>query len=124
MISGYGTLTTRAGAWVNDNGIIRASGGSLQVDGNITGEGAIQIAANSVANLTGGSLTLAGIAFIGADATLSLAQGAKVTAGIAGFALGDIIEMARSTPCNVQRDDRQPDNQRPGQDGRHPAYGR
>jgi T5SS/PEP-CTERM-associated repeat protein len=95
VISGYGTLTTRAGAVVNDDGIIRASGGSLAVNGNVTGEGVIQIAANSVANLTGASLTLAGIAFIDADATLSLAQGAKVSAAISGFAIGDIIQMAK-----------------------------
>jgi T5SS/PEP-CTERM-associated repeat protein len=95
VISGYGTLATRAGAPVYDDGIIRASGGSLTVAGNISGEGSVQIAANSVAALTGGALTLAGIAFIGADATLSLAQGAKVTAAIAGFAIGDIIAMAK-----------------------------
>ena len=94
VISGHGELTTRVGATISDDGIIRASGGSLQVTGNVNGEGSIQIAANSTAELTGGSLTLSGIAFIGPDATLSLAHGSKVTAAISGFAIGDIIAMA------------------------------
>jgi T5SS/PEP-CTERM-associated repeat protein len=95
VIAGFGTLATRTGARISDDGVIRAAGGNLEVEGNVGGAGSIQIAANSVATLTGNALTFAGIAFIGADATLSLAQGAKVTAAIAGFAIGDIIAMAK-----------------------------
>jgi T5SS/PEP-CTERM-associated repeat protein len=90
-ISGYGTLAAPA---IVDNGIIRASGGTLTVNANIIGAGSIQIAANSTASLTGGSLGLAGIAFAGADGTLVLAHGSEVTAAISGFAIGDIIAMA------------------------------
>ena len=94
VISGFGTLATRAGGPVQDDGTILASGGSLEVDGNISGTGSVKIAANSDANLTGAKLSLAGIAFIGADATLSLAHGSKVTASISGFSVGDVISMA------------------------------
>jgi T5SS/PEP-CTERM-associated repeat protein len=93
-ISGYGLLTTRAGAAVDDDGTILAKGGTLTVNGNVGGEGSIQIAANSTAQLTGAGLGLSGIAFIGPDATLSLAHGVKAAASISGFAVGDIIEMA------------------------------
>jgi T5SS/PEP-CTERM-associated repeat protein len=93
-ISGYGLVTTRAGAAVDDDGTILASGGTLTVNGNVGGEGSIQIAANSSAQLTGAGLGLSGIAFIGPDATLSLAHGVKAAASISGFGIGDIIEMA------------------------------
>ena len=67
---------------------------TLLVDDSVGGKGAIQIAADSTATITGSSLKLASIAFIGPDATLTLAQGSDVTASISGFAIGDIIAMA------------------------------
>jgi fibronectin-binding autotransporter adhesin len=92
VISGHGVLAAPDGVAVEDDGIIRATGGTLEIDGNINGTGTLQIAADSVANLTGSSLKLAGIAFIGPDATLELTHGATVTAAISGFSLGDILQ--------------------------------
>jgi len=94
VIAGYGVLTAPDGNAIQDNGIIRASGGTLEVDGNVYGTGAIQIAANSIANITSSSLDLASISFIGPAATLELTHGAHVSAAISGFAIGDIIAMA------------------------------
>ena len=91
VISGFGTLNAPA---VQDGGIILATGGKLQISGNLTGTGSVEIAANSTASLTGATLKLAGIGFLGSDGTLALAHGASVTAPIAGFAIGDIIAMA------------------------------
>src|SRR5580658_58878 len=67
-ISGYGLLTTRAGAAIDDDGTILATGGTLRVGGNVGGQGSIQIAANSTALLTGTTLGLSSIAFVGVDA--------------------------------------------------------
>jgi T5SS/PEP-CTERM-associated repeat protein len=94
VIAGHGVLAAPDGVAIQDNGIIRASGGTLEVDGNVSGTGAIQIAAGSIANITSSSLKLAGIAFIGPTATLELAHGSNVTAAISGFSLGDVIAMA------------------------------
>ncbi len=69
-------------------------GGTLAVDGDVDGNGTIQLAADGTAALTGASLTLAHIGFIGSDATLSLAHGSHVTAAISGCAIGDMISMA------------------------------
>jgi T5SS/PEP-CTERM-associated repeat protein len=97
LISGYGTLAVPDGEAVVNDGTIRASGGNLQINESVIGTGAIQIAANSMATITGSSLKAAGIAFTGPDATLSLAHGANVAAPISGFAIGDIIAMANVT---------------------------
>jgi T5SS/PEP-CTERM-associated repeat protein len=94
VISGYGVLAVPDGKAIQDDGIIRASGGTLEVDGSVGGTGAIQIAADSTAKMLGGSLGLAGISFIGPDATLELTHGSHVAAAISGFAIGDIIAMA------------------------------
>jgi T5SS/PEP-CTERM-associated repeat protein len=94
VISGYGVLTAPDGNAIQDDGIIRASGGTLEVDGNVRGTGAIQIAADSAAKILGGSLGLAGISFIGPDAVLVLTHGSHIAAAISGFAIGDIIVMA------------------------------
>jgi T5SS/PEP-CTERM-associated repeat protein len=94
LISGNGVLDAPDGVAIKDDGIIRATGGTLEVEGNIAGTGALRIAADSTADITGSSLKLAGIAFIGPAATLELAHGSNVTAAISGFALGDIIAMA------------------------------
>jgi T5SS/PEP-CTERM-associated repeat protein len=90
VIAGHGTLTAPV---TEDDGTILASGGDLQVNGNVIGTGAIEIAAHSTATLTGANLKLASIAFLGADGTLSLAHGSNVTAAISGFAIGDAIAM-------------------------------
>jgi hypothetical protein len=91
VIAGNGMLATPDGQAIVDNGIIKASGGTLTVQGNITGAGSIQVDANSTAALTGSSLKLASIAFIGSDATLSLAHGSLVASAISGFSIGDMI---------------------------------
>jgi T5SS/PEP-CTERM-associated repeat protein len=93
VISGYGTMADLTGMAIN--GTMVASGGTLEVEGNIGGTtGTLQIDANSTAMLTGSTVKLAGISFSGADATLSLAHGANVTGPISGFAVGDAIDMA------------------------------
>jgi fibronectin-binding autotransporter adhesin len=95
LISGYGTLAVTSGATMSIGGIIRASGGNLEVDGKIGGTtGTLQIAADSTATITSTTLKLAGISFIGPDATLLLAHGVSTTAPISGFAIGDVIGMA------------------------------
>ena len=65
VIFGYGTLAAPDGVAITDNGIIRASGGTLAVHGNLFGSGAIQLGADSTAVFTGSSLNLASIASIG-----------------------------------------------------------
>ncbi len=94
VLAGHGVLAAPDGVAIENDGIIRAAAGTLEVDANLTGTGALQIAAGSIADLTGSSLKLAGIAFIGPASTLELTHGSNVTAGISGFALGDIIAMA------------------------------
>ncbi len=94
VISGFGTVALKDGMAIDDDGLISATGGTLKLDANIHGTGAIEIGANSEAMLTGAKLGLSRISFMGAAGTLSLAHGAAVSATISGFAVGDIIEMA------------------------------
>jgi hypothetical protein len=98
VIAGHGTLAAPDGVAIQDAGTIRASGGTLTVNGNVVGTGTIELGADSTAVstavLTGSSLELAAIAFIGADSTLGLAHGSHVTAAISGFAIGDAISNA------------------------------
>lgn len=91
LIAGHGVLAAPDGVPIAVGGTILASGGTLEVDGNINGAGTLQIAANSVAKITGESLKLASIAFIGASGALVLASGADVTGAISGFTFGDTI---------------------------------
>jgi T5SS/PEP-CTERM-associated repeat protein len=56
QLIGHGTVVARAGAWINDSGSIEAKGGVLQIDAKVTGQGIIQIDANSTVAITGASL--------------------------------------------------------------------
>jgi T5SS/PEP-CTERM-associated repeat protein len=92
-ITGHGTLTGRTGSWINDSGTIEASGGTLDINASLTGQGAVLIDAGSTVAITGRALLMPRLTFSGADATLSLASAATVNSTISGFTFGDQIEM-------------------------------
>ena len=94
VIAGFGAISATNGAQIWDQGVIRATGGTLTIAGTIGGTGSIEIGANSTAVITASSLKLAGIAFTGANAGLTLAHGSAINAPISGFAIGDILSMA------------------------------
>jgi fibronectin-binding autotransporter adhesin len=95
QIAGYGTLATRTGGTFMDAGKIVASGGTLQLNGNVTGPGSIIINPDSTVAITGASLISPTITFMsGVDETLSLAATATVRGIISGFSVGDQIQMA------------------------------
>jgi T5SS/PEP-CTERM-associated repeat protein len=94
QVTGAGTITLRTGAWVTDDGTIEAKGGVLHINASVTGQGAIQIDANSTVAISGKSLLLPSLSFSGAGATVVLATAATVNSTITGFTFGDQIEMA------------------------------
>jgi len=91
-LSGYGTVNA-TGFGISDAGTIRAAGGTLVLNGNISGTGQMQIADTSTIKITGATIGHATIAFTGHNATLSLAHGATSQATLTGFAAGDSIVM-------------------------------
>ena len=95
QITGYGTLATRAGGFFIDNGKVVANGGTLQLDGKVSGTGSVIINPDSTVAITGTSLLMPTLTFMsGTNETLSLATAATVQSTIGGFAIGDQIEMA------------------------------
>lgn len=91
-LSGFGAVT--AGA-ITDNGTITAAGGTLALNGALSGGGALHIHAASTLKLSSTLLGKnLGIAFIGAGGTLGLAHGMVDAATISGFGVGDSILMA------------------------------
>jgi T5SS/PEP-CTERM-associated repeat protein len=94
QISGFGTVTTRAGGQMDNEGTIKATGGTLQINGVAFGQGTMQIGDHSTIAITAGSLYQSSIAFSGVDANLALAHGTVVKAEIDGFTTGDTISMA------------------------------
>ncbi|MBV8913283.1 MAG: hypothetical protein JOZ05_09620 [Acetobacteraceae bacterium] len=78
-----------------DNGAINAQGGTLVIEGTVSGAGTIGIGAGATLALTSsGALSTAGVTFSGANGTLEVLadQGAVTQAGlISGFAPGDTI---------------------------------
>jgi T5SS/PEP-CTERM-associated repeat protein len=93
IITGYGTIGDSAG--IQDNGTICASGGTLTIDGNISGTGNILIEAGSFLQLNGTStIKPSSIDFVGSGSTLALSRGVDLSSKIIGFAAGDIIAMA------------------------------
>ena len=92
-LSGNGTINAVAGG-INDSGTITAAGGTLVLNGALSGKGILSIGANSTAMITGASLGSVGIAFAGSNAALDLAHGAIDHGTISGFVAGDSIVMA------------------------------
>ena len=94
-VVGFGSIAVTNGGDIDDEGVIRAQGGTLTIGGTICGTGSIAIGANSTAVIISSSLKLAGgITFAGANASLTLAHGLTFNAPISGFAIGDILSMA------------------------------
>jgi len=91
-VSGYGTLSSVPGG-INDAGSITAAGGTLVVDGAVTGKGALQIGGDSTLVLNASTLGSEKIAFIGSGGRLDLAHGVSSSAVISGFGIGDAIIM-------------------------------
>ncbi len=94
-VSGSGTVnvTVPAGQSVSiiDNGTIEASGGTLALNGWVTGNGALKIDGGATLALNSAHVGLPTIGFVGADASLVLAHGLSEHAPITGFAAGDSI---------------------------------
>jgi T5SS/PEP-CTERM-associated repeat protein len=92
-LSGFGTVTSLP-TGIGDDGTIRATGGTLVLNGMVSGAGSLQIAANSTAQITASKLGLATVNFAGSNGTLALAHGVTSLAAITNFAAGDHITMA------------------------------
>jgi hypothetical protein len=107
LVSGAGTISGAAGgnntatlASIDNDGMIRASGGNLLLYGGVTGTGSLSVAA-------GATLTLQ--AAVGAGQTLAFSAHARAVlndarafAGtIAGFGAGDVLEVAGTTASSA-----------------------
>jgi len=92
-LSGFGTVNSLP-TGIGDDGTIRATGGTLVLNGMVSGAGSLQIAASSTAQITASKLGLATVNFAGSNGTLALAHGITSLATITNFAAGDHITMA------------------------------
>jgi fibronectin-binding autotransporter adhesin len=88
-ISGYGTLSS-ANNLLSDAGVIKAQGGTLEINSNVGGAGNIDIANNSTVKLDG-SVHVSVIDFTGTNGSLELQGVAPFTSQISDFAAGDKI---------------------------------
>ncbi len=87
-ITGYGSIA----ASIIDNGVIAASGSSIQIDGPVTGSGTLMVGgASSVITLNGSVAATDTITFGSQVGTLRI-DGAIPSAGISGFAISDVIQ--------------------------------
>ncbi len=86
-VSGSGSLQA---AQVIDNGVLRASGGTLMVGGAVSGLGTLQIDAGATLDLAATSVTSNAITFTAPGGTLRLAA-ATPTGTLSGFANGDSL---------------------------------
>jgi hypothetical protein len=91
-VSGYGTInSTNQGT--TDRGVIQSSGGTLVIDGNMNGAGALQIGAGSTLDLNASKIGVGSISFLGTGDTLGLSAPVHgLTFG--GFAAGDQIVLS------------------------------
>jgi hypothetical protein len=86
--AGVVTATTVANA-----GLIVASGGTLAIDGSITGTGSEAMYAGATLELNGAVAASQAIAFNGANTVLKLAQAASFKGYVTKFAAGDEIDL-------------------------------
>jgi T5SS/PEP-CTERM-associated repeat protein len=91
-LSGFGTVTSANGG-IADFGTIVASGGTLVLDSALSGNGVLDIAANSTATIEGAALGNVGVVFSGQGATLDLSQGILQHGTLQDFGAGDSIVM-------------------------------
>ena len=92
--SGYGVLQ----APTIDGGTITATGGTLDLTGNLTGKALLGVDNNSTLMLGGSDARTAGLIFNGAiDATLALAAPQSVAGAISDFVQGDMIDLLNVT---------------------------
>ena len=98
-LGGFGTV----GGPVTDDGLITATGGELTLADGASGNGTIQIDADSTLEL--GAPASAGIAFaIGAVSTLVLDEPQATTGTFTNLAKGDIIDFADTTVSSATLD--------------------
>jgi hypothetical protein len=91
-LAGFGTVATTNGG-VSDYGSIVASGGTLLLNGVVSGAGTLGIAAHSTAIVNGASLGNVDVVFNGQGAALDLSQGLVANGVLQDFGLGDTIMM-------------------------------
>jgi hypothetical protein len=97
-ITGYGTITA---ATIANAGLIVASGGTLMVNGSITGTGSMQIASGAALELNGSAVATQNIQF-GANANKLLLETPSATAAhILDFATGDTIDLLSKTSTKL-----------------------
>jgi hypothetical protein len=95
-LTGFGTVQKA----VNNDGVIEASGGTLVIDGAVSGAGALQIGAASTLELTTG--TSEAVSFAGAASGLILDAPALFTGTLGGIAAGDSIDLAGETASSAR----------------------
>ena len=86
-ISGYGTIT---GGETN-NGTITASGGSLDITGDVAGSGTLTFNGSAALTLEGTVAATESLLFTGGGQTLTLGTNASTQAPISGLEYGDAI---------------------------------
>jgi T5SS/PEP-CTERM-associated repeat protein/uncharacterized repeat protein (TIGR03803 family) len=84
-ISGYGTVTGS----VVDNGSITATGGTLDLTGDVSGDGTLILTPDGALQLEGTIANTASIVFTGSPETLILGATADIEAAISGLGAGD-----------------------------------
>jgi hypothetical protein len=95
-LTGFGTVQKA----VNNDGVIEASGGTLVIDGAVSGAGALQIGAASTLELTTG--TSEAVSFAGAASGLILEAPAFFTGTLGGITAGDSIDLAGETASSAR----------------------
>jgi hypothetical protein len=95
-ISGFGTIETPG---ITDNGTISAQGGTLSLNGPLTGSG-VTIVDSGATLLMNGDLRLASLTFAGADATLKV-DPLNLSTTISGFGANDTIDLANIHATSV-----------------------
>ena len=89
-VKGYGTITATT---IGNAGMFFASGGTLVVDGSITGTGVMQISSGAAMQLDGSAVATQNIGFGNNANKLLLENPSAVAAHIVDFATGDSIDL-------------------------------
>ncbi len=95
-MAGFGTITD---APVN-NSVIEAQGGLLDITGNVTGSGTLQIDNAATLELGGSSSETVNFA-AGAVGKLKLDTATSFTGSITNVAVGDVIDLANVAPASI-----------------------